>query len=356
MDKKYMRMAIEIAAKGEGKVFPNPPVGCVIVKNGKIAGKGWHRYFGGNHAEINALYDAGNKASGADMYVTLEPCNSYGKRPPCTQAIIKAGIKRVCFAVKDPNVSNSKKTLEQAGVEVCGGLLEKEAKTLIKDYLSHLKKKPKVSVKAAMTLDGKIASRTFDSKWISSEISRAFVHKLRTRYDAILVGANTALKDNPMLTSHSKGKDPVRVVIDSNFNLPKNSNLFDAFSPTVVIYDEKITKIPPYLKKDGIIPAPVNIKAAKKDFGIIIDKLNSLSLKTILIEGGGSVIASALFSGCVDDIYLFVAPKIIGGKNAVPVVGGKGVDKISEAIKIKNMKVKTIGADLLITGKIKQGK
>lgn len=351
-----MLMAIEAAKKGKGIVSPNPLVGCIIVKDHKIVGKGYHQYFGGNHAEINALNDAGSKAYGADLYVTLEPCNSYGKRPPCTQAIIKAGIKKVCFAMKDPNVSGSKKTLEKAGIKVYSGLLEKEAKNLIKDYLKHTAKKPKVSIKAAMTLDGKIATHKYDSKWITSERSRDFVHKLRTHYDAILVGTNTALKDNPLLTSHSKGKDPVRVVIDTKFKLPKNSKLFDGSVPTVVLYDEKIKKVPKYLQKDGIISAPINISAAKKDFGIIIDKLKSLSLKTILIEGGGSVISSALFSGCVDDIYIFVAPKIAGGENAVPVVGGKGVEKISDAVKVKNMKVKRIGEDLLITGRVKQGK
>ena len=349
-------MAIDIADNGREKVFPNPRVGCVIVKNGKVIGRGWHKCFGGNHAEVNALLDAGNSAKDADLFVTLEPCNSYGKRPPCTQAIIKAGIKKVYFALKDPNVSGCKKTLEKAGVEVHGGLLNKKAKPLLKEYLAHLKKKPKITVKAAMTLDGKIATYKYDSKWITSEKSRNFVHKLRTKYDAVLVGENTALQDNPMLTSHSKGKNPVRVVIDPYLKLPKKSHVFDGSVPTVIIYDEKIIKIPSHLRKDGIILASVNITAAKKDFGVITDKLKNLSLKNILIEGGGSVIASALFSGRVDDIYFFIAPKIAGGKCSVSAVGGKGVEKISEALKVKDMKVKSIGGDLLITGKIKQGK
>ncbi|WP_082121478.1 bifunctional diaminohydroxyphosphoribosylaminopyrimidine deaminase/5-amino-6-(5-phosphoribosylamino)uracil reductase RibD [Endomicrobium proavitum] len=339
MNKKYMKIAIELAKKGKGKVYPNPLVGCVIVKDNKIVGKGWHQYFGGNHAEINALTDAGSAARGADLYVTLEPCNSFGKRPPCTQAIIKAAIKRVFFAVKDPNVSKSREILEKNGIEVCGGLCNAQAKVLIKDYLNHLKIKPRVSVKAAMTLDGKIATETFDSKWITSQKSRNFVHSLRSKYDAVLVGFNTALQDNPKLTSHGKGKNPVRVVIDENSNIPKNYNIFNSSAPTIIISGQG----------DG----GVDFGAAKKNFKVIIKKLNDIGLKTILIEGGSGIISSAIFSKCVDDIYLFVAPKIIGGKNAISVVGGKGVKKIADAVNVEDMRVKKIGGDLLITGKLK---
>ncbi len=352
MNKKYMKTAIALAKNGEGRVYPNPMVGCVIVKNDKIAGRGWHKFFGAKHAEADALEDAGRKARGADLYVTLEPCNSHGKRPPCTKAIIEAGIKRVFVAAKDPGVSKSREVLEKNGVAVHYGILKKEAQYLIKDYLRHLKTKPQVTVKAAMTLDGKIATSKYDSKWITSEKSRSFTHALRSRYDAVLVGANTALKDNPYLTAHAKGKNPVRIVIDSKLKLPPKAHLLDGFVPTVVIYDEK-TAIPKHFKKEYVVLAPVNIAKAKKDFKVIIGKLDDLSLKKILIEGGGNVISSALFSGVVDDICVFIAPKIIGGSNAVSVVGGKGVEKISDALKVKDMKVKKIGADLLVTGKIR---
>jgi len=348
-----MKLVIDLAKKGKGAVEPNPMVGCVIVKNNKVIGKGWHRYFGANHAEIEALNAAGSNARGADLYVTLEPCNSFGKRPPCTKAIVDAGIKRVFFAVKDPNVSNSRVYLEKNGVEVSSGLLNKQAKVLIKNYLKHLKIQPKITIKVAMTLDGKIATEKFDSKWITSQKSRDFVHKLRSKYDAVFVGFNTALKDNPRLTAHNKGKNPVRVVVDSKLKLPKSYHLFDGETTTIIIYDEKIKTIPAYLKKEKIILAPVNMRSAKKDFNVIVKKLNDLSVKTVLIEGGGEIISSVLFSNAADDIYLFTAPKIIGGKNAVSVVGGKGVAKISGAVKVKNMAVKKIGGDLLITGKLK---
>jgi len=347
MKKKYMKIAIKFAKKGSGKVAPNPLVGCVIVNNNKVVGKGWHEYFGGKHAEINALLDAGEKAFGADLYVTLEPCNSYGKQPPCTKAIIEAGIKRVFFAVCDPNVLGGKKMLNASGVEVISGVCAKEAKPLLKDYLASLKKKSKVTVKAAMTLDGKIATESFDSKWITSVKSRKVVHELRSKYDAVLVGFNTALKDDPTLTSHGKGKNPVRVVIDLNLKLPKNLKVFNDDAPTVVVCGSNCK--PP---KSKVVYAVVDAKAARKDFKIIIKKLNDLGLKTILIEGGGEIISSALFSKAVDDVYLFIAPKIIGGKNAVPVVGGKGVNKIADAVNVKNTRVQKIGSDLLITGKI----
>ncbi|MDR3112745.1 MAG: bifunctional diaminohydroxyphosphoribosylaminopyrimidine deaminase/5-amino-6-(5-phosphoribosylamino)uracil reductase RibD [Endomicrobium sp.] len=361
--KQYMRQAIVLAKKGKSKVFPNPMVGCVIVKDGKIVGRGFHQYFGGNHAEANAVLDAGEKAKGADLYVTLEPCNSYGKKPPCAKTIIEAGIKRVFFAQKDPNVLNSHKTLEKYGVKVYGGFLGKEAAFLIKDYLKHLKTKSKVSVKAAMTLDGKIASCANDSKWITSQKARSCVHKLRTKYDAVLVGFNTALKDNPLLTSHGAGKNPIRVVIDPERKLPKNYHIFDGSAPTIIIcqagYAHQGDGCIDTKRVDSSVPLPrltyaaLDIEEAKKDFNVIIRKLSDLSIKTILIEGGGSVISSALFSKCVDDIYLFAAPKIIGGQNAVSVVGGKGADKMADAIKVKNLKVKKIGADFLFTGKIK---
>ena len=351
MDKKYMQIAIDLAQEGYGKVYPNPKVGCVIVKNDKIVGSGYHKYFGGNHAEINALEKAGVNAKDADLYVTLEPCNSYGKKPPCTQSIIRAGIKRVFAAVKDSNVSGCREILEKCGIEVHYGLLSKQAKNLIKDYLVHLKEKPKVSVKAAMTLDGKIATYNYDSKWITSEKSRDYVHKLRTKYDAVLVGTNTALKDNPSLTSHDKGRNPVRVVMDFDLKLPGKLNLFDASALTVILYSQE--KPRNFVRKPNVLFVPVNAREAKKDFTVIIKKLNSLGLKTILIEGGGETISSALFSNAVDDIFFFIAPKIIGGRNAVSAVSGKGVIKIKEAIKIKNMKIRKIGADLLVTGKIK---
>ncbi|MDR0485190.1 MAG: bifunctional diaminohydroxyphosphoribosylaminopyrimidine deaminase/5-amino-6-(5-phosphoribosylamino)uracil reductase RibD [Elusimicrobiota bacterium] len=350
---KFMIEAISLAAKGFGKVAPNPMVGAVIVKDGEIIGRGYHRVFGSHHAEINALRDAGARSEGADIYITLEPCNSFGKKPPCSQEIIKAGIKRVFFACKDPAVTGSKEVLEKAGIEVIGGICEKKARKLIKDYLHHLEVKPRVSIKAAISLDGKIASKNYDSKWITSEISRDFVHKLRSKYDAVLIGANTARLDNPHLTSHGKGKNPIRAAIIPQLNLKSGSNLLNEEAASIIFYDEKIKTIPPHFRKEHIFLCPINVKKSKEDFSLIIDKMHSFGIKTILIEGGGEIISSALFSNSADDLYFFIAPKIIGGKESVSVVGGIGAARVEDSLKISEMRTEKIGGDLLITGKIK---
>jgi diaminohydroxyphosphoribosylaminopyrimidine deaminase/5-amino-6-(5-phosphoribosylamino)uracil reductase len=352
-----MQIAIDLARNGKDKVFPNPQVGCVVVKDDKIVGRGWHKYFGGEHAEVNAIKCAGKNAKGADLYVTLEPCNSCGKRPPCTLAIVNAKIKRVFYALKDKKKFGTKEFLEKNGIEVYEGLLKKESTALIKDYLKHLEMRPLVSIKTAMTLDGKIATRQYDSKWISSETSRNLVHKMRSLYDAVLVGKNTALKDNPSLTSHNKNlRNPIRVVIDPKLELPKSYKLFNNEASTIIFYDKNISKIPKYFKKEGIILSPIDIEASKKNFNLIIERLDSFSIKRILIEGGSEIIASALFSKSVDDIYFFIAPKIIGGKTSIPVIGGQGVKRISESLNVKKMQVKKIGTDFLITGKIDKSK
>ncbi|MDR1417884.1 MAG: bifunctional diaminohydroxyphosphoribosylaminopyrimidine deaminase/5-amino-6-(5-phosphoribosylamino)uracil reductase RibD [Endomicrobium sp.] len=353
MNIKYMKMAIELAKKGKHKVFPNPQVGCVIVKDNKVVGKGWHKHFGGEHAEINAIKDAGKNAKDADLYVTLEPCNNYGKRSPCTLAILNAKIKRVFYSIKDKKNFRTKEFLEKNGVEVYEGLLKDESAVLIKDYLKHLKIKSLVSIKAAMTLDGKIATKEYDSKWITSKKARDFVHKIRSLYEAVLVGKNTALKDNPLLTSRSKNlRNPIRVVIDPKLELPKHYSLLNGKASTIIFYDKNILKIPKYFKEDSIILVPIDIEASKKNFNLIINKLSSFSIKRVLIEGGGEIIASALFSNVIDNIYFFIAPKIIGGKMSIPIVGGQGVKKISESLNIKDIKIKKIGVDLLITGNI----
>ncbi|WP_424244336.1 diaminohydroxyphosphoribosylaminopyrimidine deaminase/5-amino-6-(5-phosphoribosylamino)uracil reductase [Elusimicrobium posterum] len=351
---KYMKRALELAKKGKGLVYPNPMVGCVIVKDGKIVAEGYHKIFGGLHAEANALNAAGKKAKGADLYCTLEPCNHYGKRPPCSDYIIKAGIKRVFCSHVDPNKNTNSKgitKLRAAGIEVHTGLLKKETVNLNKEYIKYITSvKAHVAVKFAMTLDGKIATRTYDSKWISSEKSRNFVHKLRTQYDAILTGQNTVIKDNPSLTSHSMGKNPVRVIIDQKLKTPKSYHVLDCKTPTIVVYDIKTKKIPSYFLKEGINLLALDFKEFKKDFKVLTAALEKMALKRLLIEGGGETISSALFSGAVNEIYAFVSPVIAGGRDAISPVEGLGADKIKNALKIKNMKIQKISSDLLIRG------
>jgi diaminohydroxyphosphoribosylaminopyrimidine deaminase/5-amino-6-(5-phosphoribosylamino)uracil reductase len=349
---KYMRTALALAQKGKGAVFPNPMVGCVIVKKSKIISTGYHKIFGALHAEADALNKAGAKARGADLYVNLEPCVNFGKRPPCADHIIKAGVKRVFIAAPDVNTVTRFKGIEKlrsAGIEVFSGLLEKEAKTLNKQYIKHINSANySVSVKYAMTLDGKIATKDYDSKWITGAPARNFAHKLRVGHNGVLAGFNTVMRDNPSLTSHGKGQNPVRVVIDQNLKIPKHYNVFNNEAPTIIVCDEKIKKTPP----NNAIVLKINFKTLKKDFNILISRLRVLGLKTIFIEGGGETIASALSSGCVNKVYAFVAPLIIGGRNSISPVEGFGVSKVAQGLKIKKMKVKKIGKDFLFEGNL----
>ncbi|MCL2389428.1 MAG: bifunctional diaminohydroxyphosphoribosylaminopyrimidine deaminase/5-amino-6-(5-phosphoribosylamino)uracil reductase RibD [Elusimicrobia bacterium] len=356
---KFMQHALNLAKKGRHKVFPNPMVGCVIVKNSKIIAEGYHKVFGALHAEADALNSAGLHAKGADLYVNLEPCCNFGKRPPCADYIINSGISRVFVSHADPNPltrNNGIKKLKVAGVAVYTGLLEKEAKLLNKDYINHIKKtKNFVSVKYAMTLDGKIATRSYSSKWITGEAARKYTHKLRAGYNAVLAGFNTVIKDNPSLTVRGGSKpvgQPVRIVIDQSLKTPKNYNVLNSEAATVFVCDEKIKKVPAYFLKDGIIILKINFEKFKEDFKLLISRLNDISIKTIFIEGGGETIASALFSGAVNKVYAFVAPSVIGGKTAISPVGGVGVNEISNALKIKKLTVKKIGKDFLFEGNL----
>ncbi len=350
---QYMNLVLSLAKKGKGLVFPNPLVGALLVKDGKIISKGYHRYFGAAHAEAEAINAANKKdVAGSTLYINLEPCNNWGKCPPCVDLIIKSKIKTVVCAMEDPNKlthGKSFKKLKQAGIKVIKGILEKKALDLNKKYIDNIKNtRPYILIKSAVSLDGKIASQTGDSKWISGEKSRKFVHKLRTNFDAILVGTNTVLKDNPMLTSHGYGKNPVRVILDKKLKIPADYNVLDGTIPTIVLYDEKIKKIPMYFNKQCIKLVPINFMQAEKDFNTIIEKLNKMALKKILVEGGGEINASVLRTGKVDEIILFVAPIIVGGRNSKTFVEGKGVKYIKDALKFKKIMIKNFGTDIVI--------
>lgn len=356
-DIQFMKTALKLAAKGAQSVFPNPMVGAVVVKDGKTLGRGWHNCFGGPHAEIFALEEAGLKARGATLYVTLEPCAHWGKTPPCAEAIIKAGITRVVAASKDPNPKTSGKgfaVLRAKGIKITENLLNRQALTLNAAYYARFNNEGKrVIVKAAMSLDGKICSRTGDSKWISSERSRRLVHRLRSRVDAILVGVNTVIKDNPELTSHGMGKDPVRVVLDPKLRIPLNSKLLSGKAPIIIFTasTKPKAKLEALKKRSAVVKYLGN--RARFDFKRVIKELSIMSLYSILIEGGGETIASALDSGAVDEIIIFVSPVIIGGRQAKTPVEGAGALKVCLGRRIKAMKAVKVGPDLMITGKVK---
>jgi len=353
-EKNLIKLTFELAKKGHSLVYPNPMVGAVLVKNGKIISTGFHKFFGAPHAEDEAIRLAGSKAAGSVLYVNLEPCNNWGKRPPCSDLIIKSKIKKVVCAMADPNPKTCGlgfKKLRSNGIEVVCGILEKEAKNLNKKYILHIKKtKPHITIKYAMSADGKIASKTGDSKWITCEKSRNFVHKLRTKYDAIIVGTNTVLKDNPLLSSRNKGRNPVRVLFDRKLSIPSHYNVLDGTIPTIIFYDMKLKKIPKHFIKQCVKLIPADFNLIEKDFNAVIEKLGDISLKRILVEGGGTLNASVLATGKVNDVYIFTAPVIIGGIDALTPVEGNGAAKVCEALRFKTINFNKIGTDIMIRG------
>ena len=357
-DKYYMRRALLLAKRGKNRTFPNPMVGSVVVKDGRIVGEGFHEYFGGPHAEINALNEAKDKSKGATLYVTLEPCNHWGKTPPCTNTIIKAGISRVVAAMKDPDprtAGKGFKKLENRGIRVTSGILGKNAAQLNAAYINAMKQRNShVIAKVAMSLDGKIATKTGDSKWISSPASRAFVHHLRSRVDGILVGINTVIRDNPELTSHGRGKNPVRIIIDPTLKIPLPSRVLDNRAPSIIFYSKSMYPgKEEILKNKGILLARVLILNGEINFKLIIKKLKKMAIYRVLIEGGGETLATALNAGVVDEAFFFIAPILTGGRQAITPFEGPGIAKISDSLRLKSWRVKKMGKDLLIRGKLK---
>ncbi len=356
-DRNYVRIALSLAKKGKRRVSPNPMVGCVLVKDGAIVGRGYHEYFGGPHAEVNALRHAGARAAGSTMYVTLEPCNHSGKTPPCTRAIIASKVKRVVVAALDPDAKVRGKgirALREHSIQVSVGLLRRQAEKLNAEYVeSRADHRGFVMVKAALSADGKIAARTGDSKWITSEKSRAWVHKLRSRVDAVIIGRKTAVRDNPHLTSHGVGRNPVRVILDPSLKTPAKHRVFNADAPTIVFSmiganDRKAEM----LRRKRIMVVPLADHSSRFNMKEVMKKLRQFSLNKILIEGGGETIGSAFEAKIVTDVAFFLAPIIIGGRDARSAVEGSGVERVTRGVKLKNMDVKSIGRDVLITAKV----
>ena len=360
----YMRRAIELARNGKGWTNPNPLVGAVIIKDGTIIGEGWHHKYGELHAEREALKDCrerGNDASGADIFVTLEPCCHFGKQPPCTQAIIEAGIKRVFVGSRDPNplVHGKGNTfLRQNGVEVIEDFLRNECDALNPIFFHYITTKtPYVALKYAMTADGKIATKTGASKWITGESARAYVHELRNRYAAILCGIGTVLADNPVLNCRMKGgKNPLRVICDSKLRIPLDCQLVKTAKeiPTIVAYadetEKENAKKIAELEKTGVevlrLPAD---KEGSIDLGALMRTLGERKIDSVLIEGGGEINFSALSAGIVNKIYAFIAPKLFGGGSAAKSpVGGAGITSVEEAFTFKPAKIHQFEDDLLI--------
>lgn len=354
-----MELAIELAKKGEGKVNPNPMVGAVIVKEGIIIGEGYHEKYGEGHAEVNAFKSLKEDPSGATMYVTLEPCSHYGKTPPCVDKIIEKKIKRIVIGMIDPNplvAGNGVDKLKRAGIEVKVGVLEDKCKKLNEIFIKYiLTKKPFVVLKTAMSIDGKIATRTGESKWISSEKSRLQIHNLRNKLSAIMVGVNTIIKDNPELTCRIKnGNDPIRIIVDSTLRIPMDSKVLQNKDNKTIIATTKranINSMQELLKKN-IKVIIIEEKNGQVDLSELIKKLGELGIDSILLEGGSTLNYSALEENIVDKVMVYISPKIIGGEFSKTPVGGRGIDKLKDAFKLKNITTNIVDEDILVEGYI----
>ena len=357
-DEDYMREALKIAGNARGRTSPNPLVGAVIVKDGKIIAEGWHRQAGTPHAEVHALNMAGELAKGATLYVTLEPCSYFGRTPPCANAIVKAGIKRVVTAMSDPNPKVAGKGLQilkDAGIEVEVGLLEDEARKLNEVFIKWVTiGKPFVTLKTAMSLDGKIVTATGQSKWITSEASRQRVHEMRDIHDAIMVGIETVLKDNPMLTTRIfSGRNPIRIVVDSNARTPLASNIVTNHQVKTII---AVTENAPIERVNALKKSGIEIIFAggseRVDLNILMNELAKREITSVLLEGGGTLNFALLEAGLIDKVCAFIAPKIIGGRSALTPVEGNGFENLNDAINLKNVTTEMIDNDILVTGYI----
>ena len=362
-DHDHMQLALHLAAKGKGFTSPNPCVGAVVVKDGRVVGKGWHKAAGMAHAEVEALEDAGDHARGADLFVTLEPCNHFGKTPPCTRKILAAGIRRVVAACPDPNpaASGGLAFLSQNGVQTVSGLLQDQAEVLMEDFLWYVRheKTPFVILKCAATLDGRIATSTGESQWITSAASRAFGHELRHQADAILVGSGTLHADNPSLTCRIFGKktrDPARVILDTHLSIQENAQVISQKSdaPTILVtaFHAPVQK-KERLAQKGVVVLESGLKNNMLDLRQLMVTLGRMSITSLLIEGGGTVAANALTEGIVNKVVYFIAPRLLGGSDGKAVFEGKGVKKLADATVLQNITVKRCDADILVQGYLK---
>lgn len=355
-DEKYMKRALELAEKAKGHTLPNPLVGSVIVKDGKIIGEGYHKKAGQPHAEVNAIKSAVESVEGATIYVTLEPCSHYGKTPPCSDLIIKSGFKKVVVAAVDPNplvAGRGILRIRDAGIDVLLGVCEKESIKLNEVFNYFITtQRPFIHMKYAMTLDGKIATETGESKWISSEQSREHAHRLRGELSGIMVGIGTVLKDNPQLTCRIEGyKNPIRIVVDSQLRIPLNAKvLSDQDQAKTIILTTRFAseeKLSTLKAKDIEI---IKVKSTDKrvDLNQAMNVLGKKGIDSILLEGGGQLNASALEAGIVNKLTAYIAPKLLGGEKALSPVEGKGVQHMSEAYLFKDVQTYQLGEDIVI--------
>ena len=358
-DELFMRHALVLAAKGRGRTSPNPMVGAVVVRGGSIVSEGYHARAGEPHAEVVALQNAAGAASGADLFVTLEPCCHHGLTPPCTDRIIQAGIRRVVIPTLDPNPlvsGGGVQTLRAAGIIVERGLLSEEAASLNEAFTKFITcRTPFVVLKAAVSLDGKIATRTGDARWISGEQSREHVHELRDQVDAIIAGIGTIRRDNPRLTTRlpEGGRDPIRVIVDGLGPLPLDAQVFQAGAASrtwvAVAADAPAERIETLLGR-GLTVLEAGGFHGRIRLEHLLKRLGEREVTSVMIEGGEGIFTSAVEEGIVDKFLLFVAPLLVGGKTAPSLLAGAGVEEIGQALRLSRLRIEQLGDDLLIEG------
>ncbi|THB74379.1 MAG: bifunctional diaminohydroxyphosphoribosylaminopyrimidine deaminase/5-amino-6-(5-phosphoribosylamino)uracil reductase RibD [Desulfobacteraceae bacterium] len=362
-DEKYMQQAVLLAQKGAGYTSPNPCVGAVVVKDGQVVGKGWHKGPGLAHAEVNAIDDAKEHARGATIYVTLEPCNHFGKTPPCTHKIRDAGIEKVVVGCEDPNpfvAGGGIAFLRNRGIEVVSGVLEKECRTLIEAFIWYVnhEQTPFVILKCAATLDGRIAASTGDSRWVTGSAARRHVHQVRHEVDGILIGSGTLHADDPSLTARRDGetsRDPARIILDTHLSIDEGARVLtlESQSPTILVAgpdadpqkQERLTRM-----GARVIHAP--LAGSGLDLNQVMIKLGEIGIQSLLIEGGGEVIYSVLKAGIVNKVMFYTAPKILGGDDGIPVCRGKGPELMKDAFELDDVEVRMFDRDILIQGYI----
>jgi len=356
-DRRYLRQACRLALKAAGRTSPNPMVGAVLVRGKKIIATGFHHFAGGDHAEIVALKRAGAKAKGATLYINLEPCSHQGRTPPCTRSLIQAGIKEVVAGMMDPNplvAGRGFRQLRRAGIRVRVGLLEEECRSLNEAFVKFITRRlPFVTLKLAATLDGRIATAKGDARWISDSDSRHTVHRLRNQVDAVIVGAGTALADDPQLTCRIPGgRNPWRIILDGRLRIPETAQIFRQRDPqkTIVVTNQRSpARKVRVLEARGAQVWRFLLREGKIPWAVVLKKLASLGITSVLIEGGATVAASALKQKIVDKLLFFYAPKILGG-DGVAMIGGLGIRRMNQVIRIWRMEVRKSGGDLMVSG------
>ena len=358
-DSDYMRMALDLAARGAGRVAPNPMVGAVVVNQDQVVGRGYHQALGAPHAEVNAIDEAGPRCRDATLYVTLEPCNHHGRTPPCTQKILQAGIRRVVTAMADPNPEVSgggNALLTSRGVEVCCGVQASRARELNESFIKYSRaKQPFVVLKMAATLDGRIATKTGDARWVTGSEARGQVHRLRNAMDAILVGVGTVIADDPQLTARlasGRGVDPTRIILDTHLNMPANASMLNRSSEadTWLVCGHAAAKTRKQrLTAQGARILEMPLKEGRIDLRILVRRLGERGITSILVEGGSRVAAAALQHDIVDKVLFFYAPKILGG-DGIPMCRGEGPALMSQSLPLMETAVSRVGDDILVSG------